>query len=519
MGWLRLLTRQPHVLILSSWLRPAEFVMTDENNLFSGAVRRAYEAGEEDESLSPLVRVDGKGRPAGRIGPRDSVIFYDVRGEREITLTRSFCDPGFKLFPTERLGLNFVTIIEYGSLPGVKSAFPPEGRVTGTLTEVLGSSGFRVIKISESEKATHVGFFFNGKSDELFPGEERIVVPSPRVGQYSETPEMNASGIVREIATGLRAEGRMLIVANLANVDEVGHLEDRDAVLRSVRSVDESLGEILLAAEREKATVLVTSDHGTVEEWLYPDGTVNTGHTANPVPFVLLDFAAPGPGDGILRRRGGLADVAPTLLSLAGVPQPSVMSGRSLIEGGPRGEPRQRIILLVLDGWGHRDEAFGNMIKEAGAPNFERIWKSFPHAILDSSGEAVGMPDGTVGNSEAGHLHLGAGRRVSLDRVRIDKAIASGTFFRNESLLWAMDESIRGNRPLHLMGIVSFYSSHGTIEHLFALMRMASEAGVKKVYVHSFIGRRNDMPETGAVYIEKIEALGRVGKKRKTIKC
>jgi bisphosphoglycerate-independent phosphoglycerate mutase (AlkP superfamily) len=357
----------------------------------SEAVRRAYDAGQEDEMLEPMVRADVAGR----------------------------------------LDLNFVTLIEYAASLRVRAAFPPERELRHTLTEVLGAAGFRVRKIGESEKATHVGFFFNGKTGDIFLGEERVVVPSPRVEQYAERPEMSAAELAGEIISRLGDDFPQAIVANLANVDEVGHLEDREAVLKAVRTV-------------------------------------------------------------------------------AGVPAPAEMTGRSLIERKPAGfPPRRKLLLLILDGWGHREEAYGNLIREAGPENFERIWRGYPRSVLDSSGEAVGMPPGTVGNSEAGHLHLGAGRRVFLDRVRVDRAIEDGSFFRNETLLWAMNEARSSGRALHLMGIVSFYSSHGTIRHLFALMRMAREAGVKRLFIYSFVGRRNDMPETGAVYIEKVEDMAR----------
>jgi 2,3-bisphosphoglycerate-independent phosphoglycerate mutase len=475
----------------------------------SEAVRRAYDAGEEDELLEPLIRVDAHGRPVGRIGAGDSVIFYDVRGEREVTITRSLTEPDLSPFPAARLDLNFVTLIEYAPSLRVRTAFPPERRLRQTLTEVFAAAGFRVFKIAESEKATHVGFFFNGKTEDVFPGEERIIIPSPRVDQYAERPEMSAAEVAGEIISRMRDDGPRLIVANLANVDEVGHLENREAVLEAVRTVDGVLGRIVGAAREAGVTVAVTADHGTAEQWLYPDGTVDTGHTKNPVPFILLDF---GPGSTArgLRERGELADVAPTLLDLAGVAVPAAMTGRSLIEApGDVRPPRRKILLLILDGWGHRQESYGNLILEAGPAEFDRIWRGWPRSVLEAAGEAVGMPAGTVGNSEAGHLHLGAGRRVLLDRVRIDKAIEDGDFFRNEALLGAMNEARAAGRALHLMGIVSFYSSHGTIRHLFALMRLARQAGLERVFIHSFIGRRNDMPETGAVYIEKIEALAR----------
>ena len=476
----------------------------------SEAVRRAYEAGEEDERLEPLIRVDPQGRPVGRIGAGDSVIFYDVRGEREATLTRSLTEPERSLFPAEPLDLRFTTLIEYAPSLRARVAFPPETRLRRTLTEVLGAAGFRVRKIAESEKATHVGFFFNGKSDEVFPGEEREIIPSVRVGQYAECPEMCAAEVGRAVAARLAEPGPQVIVANLANVDEVGHLEDRGAVLKAVRTVDGVLGTILEAARAARAAVLVTADHGTAEQWLYPDGTVDTGHTRNPVPFVLADLASAGPEGWALRERGGLADVAPTLLDVAGLAAPPEMSGRSLVERRPRSfRPARTVLLLILDGWGHRDDAYGNLIREAGPAVFDGLWRTFPHAVLDAAGEAVGMPAGTVGNSEAGHLHLGSGRRVFLDRVRVDRAVEDGSFFRNDALLWAMNGAKDAGRAVHLMGIVSFYSSHGTIHHLFALMRLARQAGVPRLFVHSFIGRRNDMPETGAAYVQKVEETAR----------
>jgi len=470
------------------------------------AIRDAYRAGQEDEALEPIVRTDSAGRPAGRIAHGDSVIFYDVRGEREVELTRSLVEPGFSAFPARALNLRFVSIIEYASTLPVAVAFPPEKRLRNTLVEVLAAAGVRVPKISESEKAIHVSYFFNGKREEPFPREEHVTVPSPETADYAAVPGLNAAGVVSEVKRRLSDAGPQVLVANLANVDVVGHLEDRAAVLKAVESVDGALAEIVAAARRKKATLLVTADHGTVEEWLYPDGAANTGHTKNPVPFILADFDAPGPAGWAIRKTGELADVAPTILELAGIPRPDEMTGRSLLLSGPEPRrPRRKILLLILDGWGMRDETYGNMILEARTPAFDSLWASCPHAVLDSFGEAVGMPPGAVGNSEAGHLHLGAGRRVLLDRVRIDAAIENGSFFRNEAFLGAMIGARESGKALHLMGIVSHYSSHGTIRHLFALLRMAKEQGLERVFIHGFIGRRGELPESGAVYVEKVE--------------
>ena len=472
---------------------------------FPEAVRRAYAAGQEDEALEPIVRVDAEGRPVGKIADGDSVIFYDIRGEREVELTEALIDPAFRHFPVRRLNLHFVTLIEYARSLDVKVAFPPEEHLKNTLVEALSVAGFRVIKVAESEKAIHVGYFLNGKSDTIFPGEERVVVPSPQTGDYASVPEMSAAGVADAVEKSLAGDAPRLVIANLANVDVVGHIEDRKAVLEAVRTVDATLGRIAEAVRREKALLVVTADHGTVEEWFYPDGTVNTGHTKNPVPFILADLSGAAGGPFRLRATGELADVAPTVLELAGVAVPPEMTGRSLIEGPSRVVPSRKILLLVLDGWGRREDTFGNMILEAETPHFNGLWSAFPHAVLDAFGEAVGMPAGTVGNSEAGHLHLGAGRRVLLDRVKIDKAVEDGSFFRNEAFVRAMERARETGRALHLMGIVSHYSSHGSLSHLFALLRMARDAGVKDVYIHSFIGRRGERPESGAIYVEKVE--------------
>ena len=470
------------------------------------AIRAAYRSGQEDEALEPIVRVDGSGKPVGKISEGDSLIFYDIRGEREVELTESLTDPSFSHFSTKKLDLHYVTLIEYSRALDVKIAFPPEEHLKNTLTEVLGGAGFRVVKISESEKAIHIGYFFNGKSEDVFPCEERIVIPSPQVADYAVVPDMSAAGVATAVEKALARDGRMFVLANLANVDVVGHIEDKEAVLAAVEAVDRTLGRIIDAARREKAALIVTADHGTVEEWLYPDGTVNTGHTKNPVPFILADFSGIEEGPVSLMSAGELADVAPTLLRLAGIAVPPEMTGRNLVEAaGSPVRPRMKILLLILDGWGRREDAFGNMIVEAPTPRFDELWAACPHSTLASFGEAVGMPQGTVGNSEAGHLHLGAGRRVLLDRVKIDKAIADGSFFRNEAFLQAADEARKKDKALHLMGIVSHYSSHGTIRHLFALLRLAREAGVKKVFVHSFIGRRGERPESGVLYVEKVE--------------
>ncbi len=471
-----------------------------------GAVLDAYQQGQEDESLEPIVAADSEKNPVGRMADQEYVIFYDIRGEREIQITQSLTERGFSEFPVAPgTQLKFVTMIEYSSDLPVKVAFPPESEVKNTLVEVLSRSEWKVAKFAESEKAIHVAYFLNGKNENPFPHEERIVVPSPEgFSTFAEKPEMSADRVTDAVIERLQRPEKEVIIANLANVDVVGHTEDKKAIIQAVETVDKQLGRLVSCCRQNGITLLVTADHGTVEEWLYPDGQINTGHTSNPVPFILADFSQKN--DIPVDPDGELTGVAPTVLELLGLNKPEEMNGRSLLSG-PAGscDKREKLLLLILDGWGLKDISKGNLIAEADTPHFDEIWDQFPHSHLKASGEAVGMPPGTVGNSESGHLHLGAGRRVFLDRVRIDRAIEDGTFFQNDAFIWAMEGAKQDNKPLHLLGIVSHYSSHGTIDHLFALLQMARDRGVKDVYVHSLIGRRGEKPESGAAYVKKVE--------------
>jgi 2,3-bisphosphoglycerate-independent phosphoglycerate mutase len=182
------------------------------------------------------------------------------------------------------------------------------------------------------------------------------------------------------------------------------------------------------------------------------------------------------------------------------------MTGRSLIAAGklPAGG-ENRVLLLILDGWGIGDGGPADLIAQANTPVMDAFHSFWPNTRLQAAGLAVGMPQGTVGNSEAGHLHIGAGRVVPADRVRINQALEDGSWFENDAFCWAMQSAKQAGTRLHLLGIVSFYSSHGSVDHLLALMEMARRQGVPQVYVHSMLGRRGERPESGALYIEQVE--------------
>lgn len=472
------------------------------------AVRAAYQAGQEDEALEPLVRVDRDGRPVGSIQDGDYVIFYDIRGEREIELSAAFVDRDFPHFPRPSMTVPFVTMIEYHPDLNAQVAFPPLGRLGNTLSEVVSRAGLRHTKVVESEKAIHVSFFLNGKVQEAFPGEERVIIHSPRPVTHADMPpEMEAEAVADAAIAALQDPRNGLVTVNLCNVDVIGHIENPGAIRLAVETVDTQAGRIVEAARAAGVTVVLTADHGTVERWYYPDGKIDTGHTDSPVPFVLID---PALGRNLKLRAGGsLTDVAPTILQLFDLPKPTEMTGHSLLvpaEAVPtQTKAGQRVLLLILDGWGIGDGGPGDLIAQANTPVMDDLFATWPNTQLVASGPAVGMPTGTVGNSEAGHLHISAGRTVPADRVRINQALEDGSFYENEAFCWAMQGAKQDGTRLHLLGIVSFYSSHGSVDHLLALMEMARRQGVPEVYMHSMLGRRGERPESGAIYIEQVE--------------
>ncbi|MFO8055702.1 MAG: phosphoglycerate mutase (2,3-diphosphoglycerate-independent) [bacterium] len=486
--------------------------MSEKLKVMAESVRSAYAAGEEDEQLLPRVLVDAEGAPVGRIGDGDLVIFYDIRGEREIELTSAFIEPDFPHFDTGGRVARFTTMIEYHSELPVKVAFPPETRIRGTMVETITSAGMKLSKVVESEKAIHLSYFLNGKREAPFPGEDMEVIESPRdVNNHDEKPEMASRKVADKVIEKLRGDSSVIVV-NFANVDVLAHIENENAVIQGIEAVDRELGRVLSEARSQGVTALVTADHGSAEKWYYPDGTVDTGHTNSPVPFVLADDNMK---NAKLEPGGDLTWVAPTVLSLLGLKKPEEMTGQSLVKSDTDMRAN-RLLLVILDGWGYSDDDFGNLVRKADTPTMDGLQAEYPFTTILASGEWVGMPEGKVGNSEAGHLHMGAGRRILSDRLRIDNAIAEGSFHDNQALLAPMQAAVEEGRPLHLLGIVSFYSSHGSVDHLYALLEMAKQKGVSTVYHHALLGRRGERPEAGARYIDDVErfceklGLGRV---------
>jgi 2,3-bisphosphoglycerate-independent phosphoglycerate mutase len=476
-------------------------MMKKDGFYMSRAVLDAYRTNSDDETLEPMILSDKSGNAIGRIGEGDSVIFYNIRGEREIELTESLTESSFDRFPVKDLGLTFATMIEYQKGLNVDVAFPPEGKIEGTLSATIAAHNLRQVKITEAEKAIHLSFFMNGKDPEPVTGEERIIIPTRKdVTLFDEAPEMSIEEITKATIEKIRDSRYDFVVVNFPNVDVVGHIENETAIQRAVEVVDKKTGEVIDEALRENMTVIVTADHGTVEQWLYPDGAIDTGHTDSPVPFIVIEKS----GDVELRGEGDLTDIAPTVLDLMGIAKPDAMTGKSLVKNHTR-KGGKRILFLILDGWGLNESEKGNLIAASPTPVMDKLLNTCPFSVLAASGSAVGLPDGTVGNSEVGHLHIGAGRKIFSDRVKIGQAIAEGSFFKNDAFLLAIKKAKENSAALHLLGIVSFFSSHGSVDHLFALMELAKREGIKDLYIHAMLGRRGEKPESGAIYIEKIE--------------
>jgi 2,3-bisphosphoglycerate-independent phosphoglycerate mutase len=472
----------------------------------SQTVRNAYREGKEDETLPPLVLLNHTGHPMGRFKKGDAVIFYNIRGEREVELSRSLMEEGFDEFPVEKdLTLHFATMIEYYKDLNARVAFPPDDIIEDTLSDIIARHRLTQAKVTESEKAIHVTYFLNGKNSEIPWGEERIIVPTRKdIALFDEAPEMSIHAITEAAIEKIHDTSCHFIFVNLPNVDVVGHIENEGAIVHAVEAVDASMGRIVEETLKEGIITIVTADHGTVEKWLYPDGAIDTGHTDSPVPFIYVHH---NHHDIHLREGGELSDVAPTVLDIMNIPKPAHMTGRSLIDNlssRTAGE-NPRVLLLILDGWGENNSSEGNLITRAHTPSMDRLKKTYPHTLLKASGEAVGLPPGTVGNSEAGHLHIGAGRRIYADRVKIDRSISDGSFYQNDAFLHVIRAAKDAGAALHLLGIVSFFSSHGSVDHLFALMDLAKQEGMRNVFIHAMLGRRGELPESGANYIERVE--------------
>lgn len=280
------------------------------------AITKAYEKGETDEFIKPTVVKKAK------IEGGDIVIFFNFRPDRARQLTRVFVDADFKKFEREKLELHFVTLTRYIKGLDVEVAFDKIMPIN-TFGEVVAKNKMKQLRIAETEKYAHITFFFNGGKEEPFEGEERCLIPSPRVATYDSKPEMSAYEVTKEVIKKIESRKYDVIVLNYANPDMVGHTGVWKAAVKAVETVDECIGNVIDAVLKQDDIALITGDHGNAEEMLEKENP-KTAHTTNPVPFILIG------GDAKLRE-GNLGDIAPTMLELLGIEKPEEMTGKSLI--------------------------------------------------------------------------------------------------------------------------------------------------------------------------------------------
>jgi 2,3-bisphosphoglycerate-independent phosphoglycerate mutase len=291
-------------------------------------IGESYTRGVTDEFLEP-VSIVSPGESRVRIEDGDSVVFFNFRPDRARQISHAVIDPDFTGFQRSRRpeGVCFVSFTEYEAGLGAVVAFPKQ-EVTQTLAEVVSDAGLRQFHVAETEKYAHVTYFINGGREAPFQGEERLLVPSPKVATYDSTPAMSAEPITDAVVEHAEAGGDALIVVNYANPDMVGHTGVFDATVEAVEVVDRCIGRIADAVLPRGGTLLITADHGNAEMKIdRRDGSRLTAHTTSPVPVILC-----GTGAARLRSGGGLADVAPTVLHALGLPIPPAMTGKNLAE-------------------------------------------------------------------------------------------------------------------------------------------------------------------------------------------
>ncbi len=283
------------------------------------AVARSYANGVTDEFVEPVV-CDSE----GTIGDNDSVIFFNFRPDRAREITRAIVDPEFDGFQREFFPTTYVCNTEYdASMPNVLVAWPRVAVKNG-LGEYLSSMGMTQLRIAETEKYAHVTFFFNGGVEKQYPGEDRVLVPSPKVATYDLQPEMSAFEVCDKCVERIESGAYDVIILNFANCDMVGHTGVLEAAVKAVETVDTCVGKVVDATLKMGGIAMITADHGNAEDMKQEDGSPMTAHTTNLVPFILC-------GAGSELRTGRLADIAPTILDVLGLACPPEMDGRTLI--------------------------------------------------------------------------------------------------------------------------------------------------------------------------------------------
>jgi 2,3-bisphosphoglycerate-independent phosphoglycerate mutase len=290
-------------------------------------IEDSYANGIYDEFVIPSVIVREDGTPVATIKDNDAIIFYNFRPDRAIQISNTFTNEDFRSFdrgPKHPKNLLFVCLTHFSETVKGYVAFKPTN-LDNTLGEVLSQNGLKQLRIAETEKYPHVTYFISGGREEPFPGEERILINSPKVATYDLKPEMSAYEVTEALLKEIEADKHDAIILNYANPDMVGHSGKLEPTIKAVEAVDECLGKVVDAILAKGGIAIITADHGNADEIITPEGKPHTAHTTNPVPVIITK-------EGLELREGGiLGDLAPTMLDLLGLVQPKEMTGKSLI--------------------------------------------------------------------------------------------------------------------------------------------------------------------------------------------
>ena len=293
------------------------------------SIEDSYQKEVFDEFVEPTVICNGE-EPIATIGKNDSVIFFNFRPDRAREITRTLVDPEFNEFETKKdLNLYYVCFTSYDeTMPNVHIAFKKEP-LKNTFGEYISEKGYTQLRIAETEKYAHVTFFFNGGEEKQYKGEDRILVPSPKVETYDLKPEMSAYEVTDKVLEAIKSDKYDAIILNYANTDMVGHTGSLVAAIKAVEAVDECVGKVVKLVEEKDGNMLITADHGNAEQMVdYKTGEPHTAHTTNPVPLILVTSNK----NLKLKSGGKLADLAPTMLDLMNLEKPEEMTGISLLD-------------------------------------------------------------------------------------------------------------------------------------------------------------------------------------------
>ncbi len=292
------------------------------------SIRSSYEKGVTDEFIKPIVLTDDQDRPLATIQNGDTVIFFNFRTDRPRQLTAALCQHDIPGYDMHSLDIRMVTMSSYdSSFVNIQTLFP-EVNITGTLGEYLSSLNKTQLRVAETEKYPHVSYFFSGGREEPFPGEERLLISSPKVATYDLQPEMSAPGVTEATMKYIETNHPDFICLNYANTDMVGHTGVFSAAVKAAETVDRCLSQLVPFCLQHGYCLFIIADHGNADTMVNPDGSPNTAHTKNPVPIIYVSKDA----DALKMRGGRLADIAPSILSAMDLPVPISMDGNILLE-------------------------------------------------------------------------------------------------------------------------------------------------------------------------------------------